>query len=227
MQGISGDVRDGASDGARDSEWMTYAELAKVRGISLRAAVRMTQRQRLRRQPGNDGKVRVLVPRDMLKPSHRASQGDGRNVDRPADLDDASDAQDALRTAIEALQGENTALKGQVETQAALIAELRVGLDQERQAIAGALSRAEAAEARAQAAEAQVRLQAQEAQHGSLRLTQRPMRMRCGRRRSSGGRGAAGRGSGRHGGGSRWVIAKTATWPLATFGIQNCRRVPE
>jgi chromosome segregation ATPase len=124
----------------------------------------MTQRQRLRRQPGNDGKVRVLVPRDMLKPSHRASQGDGRNVDRPADLDDASDAQDALRTAIEALQGENTALKGQVETQAALIAELRVGLDQERQAIAGALSRAEAAEARAQAAEAQVRLQAQEAQ---------------------------------------------------------------
>jgi len=132
MQGISGDIRDRASDAAGDSEWMTYAQLAEARGISLRAAVRMTQRQRLRRQPGNDGKVRVLVPRDMLKPSHRASQDDGRDVLRPPGQDDAGDAQDVLRTAIDALKGENAALKGQVEMQTSAIADLRIDLDQAR-----------------------------------------------------------------------------------------------
>jgi hypothetical protein len=109
---------DDSSDGAGDGAWLTYAEMANQCGISLRAAVRRTQRQRLRRQPGNDGKVRVLVPRDMLEPSQRASQDKVRS-------DRAGDARDALRTAIEALKGENAA-------QTSLIAELRIGLEQAR-----------------------------------------------------------------------------------------------
>jgi hypothetical protein len=40
---------------------MTYAEIAEARGCSRAAAERWTQRQKLRRQPGNDGKTRVLV----------------------------------------------------------------------------------------------------------------------------------------------------------------------
>jgi hypothetical protein len=83
----------------------------------------MTQRQHLRRQPGNDGKVRVLVPRDMLAPSHRASQDPAQGTSQ---RDRADDAQDAMRTAIEALRGENTALRGQIEAKDALIGELRI-----------------------------------------------------------------------------------------------------
>jgi hypothetical protein len=41
----------------------------------------MTQRHRLRRQPGNDGHVRAWVPRDMLAPSQRTSQDDDRSDD--------------------------------------------------------------------------------------------------------------------------------------------------
>jgi hypothetical protein len=44
--------------------WMTKAELALVRGISVASAYRLIRRQGWRRQPGNDGKVRVLVPTD-------------------------------------------------------------------------------------------------------------------------------------------------------------------
>ncbi len=166
MQDIS-DIGERAPRDAGDGVWLTYEELGKARGISTRAAVRMTQRQRLRRQPGNDGKVRVLVPRDMLAASHRASQVTAQGTSR---RDRAGDAQDDVRAAIEALRGENAALKGQVATlekaigseraradalkewaatanraaneQSSKIAELRAGLDQ---------ANAEAQEARQEA----------------------------------------------------------------------------
>jgi hypothetical protein len=63
-------------DDARDGAWMTYDELAASRGFTRRAAVRLTQRQRLRRQPGNDGLVRVWVPADLAKPSQRRPHHD-------------------------------------------------------------------------------------------------------------------------------------------------------
>lgn len=46
-------------DGER---WLSYAELAEMRGITHKAAVRLTQRHGWRRQTGNDRTVRVLVP---------------------------------------------------------------------------------------------------------------------------------------------------------------------
>ena len=42
--------------------WLSYAELAEARGITRKAAARLTLRHRWRRQPGNDGAVRVWVP---------------------------------------------------------------------------------------------------------------------------------------------------------------------
>jgi hypothetical protein len=42
--------------------WLSYAELATLRGITRKAAARLTLRHRWRRQPGNDGAVRVWVP---------------------------------------------------------------------------------------------------------------------------------------------------------------------
>ena len=52
-----------------DGQWMTYGQLAEARQIGRRAAVRLAQRHRLRRQPGNDGSVRVWVPADMAASS--------------------------------------------------------------------------------------------------------------------------------------------------------------
>lgn len=49
-------------DGGGDTRWMTYAELAEARGIKEPGAVRLVQRRRWERQPGNDGSVRVAVP---------------------------------------------------------------------------------------------------------------------------------------------------------------------
>ena len=65
--------------------WLTKAELAHVRRISIASATRLIRRQGWRRQPGNDGRVRVLVPEDWMHPRH----------DDPRD-DDAADPMDQL-----------------------------------------------------------------------------------------------------------------------------------
>src|SRR5690348_4197834 len=54
---------DGTSD---DGRWLTYAELAELRGISKASATRMSFRYKWRRQAGNDGSVRVFVPPSAL-----------------------------------------------------------------------------------------------------------------------------------------------------------------
>jgi hypothetical protein len=57
-----------------DGVWMTYAQLAASRGVKRIAAVRIVQRHKWRKQAGNDGQVRVLVPHDMTGPSPRLPQ---------------------------------------------------------------------------------------------------------------------------------------------------------
>lgn len=54
-------------DDGGDTRWMTYAELAQARGIKEPAAVRLVQRRRWERQPGNDGSMRVAVPLAELR----------------------------------------------------------------------------------------------------------------------------------------------------------------
>jgi hypothetical protein len=49
-------------DGRADTQRLTYAELADVRGISRASAERLARRRRWPRQLGNDGIVRVIVP---------------------------------------------------------------------------------------------------------------------------------------------------------------------
>ena len=61
-------------DDAGSGQWMTYDELATARGINRRAAVRLSQRHRLRRQPGNDGLARIWVPNDVATPPQRLTR---------------------------------------------------------------------------------------------------------------------------------------------------------
>lgn len=65
MMGSLVRVTDDVTNGA-EGRWLTYDELATVRGIKRIGAVRLAKRQNWRRQPGNDGKVRVMVPTEAL-----------------------------------------------------------------------------------------------------------------------------------------------------------------
>jgi hypothetical protein len=58
---------------AADGRWLTYAELAEARGITRKAAARLTLRHKWRRQPANDGTVKVWVPDASM--SHRQAGG--------------------------------------------------------------------------------------------------------------------------------------------------------
>ena len=64
-----------------EDQWLTYSELATVRGIRRVSAIKLAQRERWQRQSGNDRArtVRVLVPDEWLSPAR----------DRPPDPPDA------------------------------------------------------------------------------------------------------------------------------------------
>jgi hypothetical protein len=74
-------AQDATQDVTRDGRWMTYGELARARGIDRQSAVKLVRRQHWRRQPGNNGEVRVFVPLD----------GMSRPATRDMALDDAGD----------------------------------------------------------------------------------------------------------------------------------------
>jgi hypothetical protein len=59
---------------SRDGRWVTYDELGRIRGIGRESAVKLAQRKRWRRVPGNDGEARVSVPLDWLVPAKTASE---------------------------------------------------------------------------------------------------------------------------------------------------------
>jgi len=129
--------------------WLTYAELARVRGIGRASAVKLVARERWPRSSGNDRSrtVRVLVPEDWLQPAKERPAISG---DLPPGSADAS----GMLAAIEnAHRGEIEALKGQVEA-------LRTLAD----ASGAKLVDAEARLAAAEEARRQARAEAQSAQ---------------------------------------------------------------
>jgi hypothetical protein len=141
---------DDAGDDACDGRWMTYGELAHARGVTLRAAVRLTQRQHLRRQPGNDGKTLVWVPPDVATQVPRRDVTNG--VADPDAGDNGSDvAPDVAPPVTAELSLEINALRE------ALVA-VRQAQDGElatlRQGLADAQAARDRAEARADKAEA-------------------------------------------------------------------------
>ena len=159
------DQADGETDGGR---WLSYAELAVMRGITRKAAVRMTQRHRWRRTPGNDGATRVFVPSVMT--SRTAARLDARPDGPPdAPLDPTSPSVmtsvDAVLTALrEAHAAEITTLRQTLtEAHAGEIARLTEAVATERERadallIRGEADRAEVVVIQAKLAEAEHRL---------------------------------------------------------------------
>jgi hypothetical protein len=164
------------SDVQSDMVWATCEEIAEAKGISKRAVARMTQRHRLRRQPGNNGKVRVLISRDMLAPSHRASQ-------RADESDEQLGTLQPVRTAYD------TALAAkdqEIAARDAVVVELRTSLDQ---------ARAELSEARMEISA--LTIAAEQAEAAARTAEERAAEME----KARGEGGDAGHGSGRRGGG--------------------------
>jgi len=119
---------DASADETTDGRWLSYAELANLRGIDHHSARRLVSRQRWRRQKDNHGVVRIYVPPEHLghRRRHREASADtsaGTPAVRSADI--------------------STVIKPLEDAIAAL-----------REQLAEANSRVEAAEARASRAEA-------------------------------------------------------------------------
>ena len=102
---------EGSPEDGREEQWLSYAELGRVRGIGRESAKKLALREGWRRIPGNDGATRVLVPAEWLKPAREPSRGRGREPSR-----DTAAFETAL-TAIEAAHAsEVAALRTQTDT---------------------------------------------------------------------------------------------------------------
>ena len=108
-------MNDDAGTGGR---WMTYDELAAMRGIKRIGAVRLVQRYKWRRQAGNDGRARVLVPHDALQPARGTDAGTNAPIHvTPTSAGSAAgnDAGTMLEGALAALEDAVAALREQLD----------------------------------------------------------------------------------------------------------------
>jgi hypothetical protein len=104
-----------------DSRWMTFAELAAARGIGRVSAERLVRRHKWRRQPGNDGRVRVLVPSGELRANPRKTD---RGDDRPQLLDIVQAALEAQARA----ESRADALAAELAAERAAVASLEAAI---------------------------------------------------------------------------------------------------
>ena len=127
-----------------NGRWLTFAELAAVRGISKASAIKLVRRHGWRRQPGNEGHVRALVPTTW------AVGGEG-SADSPADSPrdsppDTSHAINALEAANAALQERARAADARAERAEAEIDRTVAELQAERGRVDTERARADRAE---------------------------------------------------------------------------------
>ena len=98
-----------------DGRWLTYPELAAVRGIDKPSAIRLATRKKWRRQRDNRRVVRVLVPPEWLSRRYQSMDPPMEQPDRDMDLSsDRTDFAAALAAVEAAHAGEIAALHGQI-----------------------------------------------------------------------------------------------------------------
>ena len=165
MQDISRDASRDVSPDASEGRWMSYAELAQLRGIDKQSAARLTFRRRWRRQKDNHGTVRVLVPPEWQEPQD--TSGDASRDISPDFATAIEAVTEAFEAALSAKDREIVSLREQWERAMAYLDaersradELRERLDRlgvkltDAQAeLATAQDQAEAANALAEAAQ--------------------------------------------------------------------------
>ena len=128
-----------------DARWLSYTELAAERGISRASAIRMVRRQRWRRQTGNDGEARVLVPATAL-PGDRPEGSDTGQTPGHA-LDGDTGHQGLMAGALVALEDAVSALRDQLTIANARADRLDVVIEVERGRVITVESKLAASEA--------------------------------------------------------------------------------
>jgi hypothetical protein len=160
-----------------DGTWMTKAELAAVRRISIASADRLIRCQGWRKHPGNDGRARVLVPSDWAmsrgsdptddprhnptdKPPARAADHADDPTDSVAGPTDITRAVSALEAAVAGLREQLGRAEGRADrAEATAVTEreradaLRTQLEAAREEARAATAQIAQAEAEADAAE--------------------------------------------------------------------------
>jgi hypothetical protein len=114
---------DTQADGPAVEQWLTLAELAAARGTSKASAARLVRRHKWRRQPGNDGHVRVLVPVE------KADRPTDRPADGPADTAGAFVVIQAALAAQERAEARADRAESRADKLATELAELRAWAD--------------------------------------------------------------------------------------------------
>ena len=172
------------ADGAR---WMTFKELAALRGISKLSAVSLVRRHGWRRQRDNQGHVRALVPAAWTE-----SQADNQSHMQPEDeADNQADTRTyaaTFETALAAIEaahaGEVAVLRDQLDAaergrlsaqtmadQAmAMLADATAQVERVEQAVAGERARADALRAKAEEAAATIVAERTRADHAEAAL---------------------------------------------------------
>jgi hypothetical protein len=118
-----------------ETRLLTYAELADALGITTASAKRLAIRRRWAKQPGNDGRSRVVVPVERLLVERTPATGDSTGgstsddtavVTNEATSDDTGDRLIVITTLtrhIERLEQDLTAVKAERDRAAALAIE--------------------------------------------------------------------------------------------------------
>lgn len=145
-----------ASPATPDGIWMTKAEIAVVRRISVASADRLVRRQGWRKERGNDGRARVLVPLTWAQPrpgnprDETSGPKDTNPTDKAPNPTDVRRTISALETAVNALEQQLAAVRAeQLQAQTAWaeqLAALQGELDRTRAEVGAQRSRADRAE---------------------------------------------------------------------------------
>jgi hypothetical protein len=154
---------------------MTYREIATTRRVKLAAAVRLVQRRKWRRQTGNDGTARILVPPDWAKPSDRAPPDIVHDVAQDGDsavADDVTPDQHVLASALAALEDALTEANKRADTSEQGRIAMQALADRTMAQLADAGTRADEANRRADAADARSEANVQRADRAEARADQ-------------------------------------------------------
>jgi hypothetical protein len=123
-----------------DGRWLTYPELAAVRGIDKPSAIRLATRKKWRRQRDNRRVVRVLVPPEWLSPRYQSMErSSDDDMDQSSDRTDFAAALAAVEAAhadeVAALHGQIAGLKTMADRTLAELADANTRADQERERV--------------------------------------------------------------------------------------------
>ena len=129
---------DRSANATADGQWMTVAELAALRGISMGSVTRLVRQRRWRRQPDHHGRVRVLVPHGAMQPDEASAPAAGHS-------DRHSEASRGLRERVKAAEqrAERAEIRARAAEQARAAAEAAARVEHDR--VSALLAQAETA----------------------------------------------------------------------------------